>query len=43
MGRYVVDAAPGSYRLGVSPSKPYRKYALTVEECGVPASLSSEA
>ena len=43
MGRYVVDAAPGNYRLDVSPSKPDRKYALTVEECGVPASLSGEA
>ncbi|MCA1718824.1 MAG: hypothetical protein LC781_19030 [Actinobacteria bacterium] len=37
MGRSVVDA-PGSYRLDVSPSKPDRKYALTVEECGIPSS-----
>ena len=43
IGRYVVDTAPGSYRLDVSPSKPDRKYALTVEECGVPPSLSGEA
>ncbi len=35
MGRYVVDAAPGSYRLEISPSKSDQRYALTVEECGV--------
>jgi hypothetical protein len=43
MGRYVVDAAPGSYRLDITPSKPDRRYAVTIEECGVPASLSEEA
>jgi hypothetical protein len=38
MGRTIVDAEPGSYRLDVSPSKSDRRYALTVEECGVPSS-----
>jgi hypothetical protein len=36
MGRSVVDTEPGSYRLAVSPSKSDRRYALIVEECGVP-------
>lgn len=36
MGRYVVDAAPGSYRLGVDPGGWGKRYAVTVEECGVP-------
>lgn len=35
---FVVDAEPGSYRLDVTPSDPDRRYALTVEECGVPSS-----
>jgi hypothetical protein len=30
MGRYVVDAAPGSYRLDITPSKPDRRYAVTI-------------
>ncbi len=36
MGRTIVDAEPGSYRVAISPSKSDRRYALTVEECGVP-------
>jgi len=36
MGRTIVDAKPGSYRVAVSPSESNRRYALTVEECGVP-------
>jgi hypothetical protein len=36
MGRTVVDAAPGSYRVAVSPSESDRRYAVLVEECGVP-------
>jgi hypothetical protein len=38
MGRTIVDTAPGSYRLEISPSKSDRRYALTVEECGVSSS-----
>lgn len=37
-GRYVVDAEPGSYRLHISPQMWDQRYALTVEECGVPSS-----
>ena len=36
MGRTIVDASPGSYRVALSPSKSDRRYALLVEECGVP-------
>jgi hypothetical protein len=36
MGRTIVDTAPGSYRLEISPSKSDRRYAVLVEECGVP-------
>jgi hypothetical protein len=35
MGRTIVDAEPGSYRVTISPSKPDRRYALLVEECGL--------
>jgi hypothetical protein len=35
MGRTIVDAEPGSYRVAISPSKSDRRYAVTVEECGV--------
>jgi hypothetical protein len=31
-----VDAEPGSYIVAVSPSKADRRYAVLVEECGVP-------
>ena len=36
MGRTIVDAEPGSYRVAISPSKSDRRYALLVEECEVP-------
>ena len=36
MGRTIVDTEQGSYRVAVSPSKADRRYAILVEECGVP-------
>jgi hypothetical protein len=33
MGRTIVDAEPGSYRLDITPSKSDRRYAVLVEEC----------
>ena len=33
MGRTVIDAPPGSYRVDISPSKIDRRYARLVEEC----------
>ncbi len=38
MGRYVVDAPPGSYGLSVDPGAWDKRYAVKVEECGVPSS-----
>ncbi|MDP8973119.1 MAG: hypothetical protein M3N45_08035 [Actinomycetota bacterium] len=35
-GRYVVDAAPGSYRLNIDPGAWDKRYAVSVEECGEP-------
>lgn len=35
-GRYVVNAAPGSYQIRIDPGAWDKRYALTVEECGVP-------
>ena len=34
-GRYVVDAVPGSYQISIDPGAWTKRYALTVEECGV--------
>ncbi len=36
MGRTIVDAEPGSYRVAISPSEADRRYVVLVEECGVP-------
>jgi hypothetical protein len=36
IGRTIVDAEPGSYKVTVSPSKSDRRYAVLVEECEVP-------
>lgn len=35
MGRTIVDAEPGSYRVAMSPSNADRRYAILMEECGV--------
>jgi hypothetical protein len=37
MGRTIVEAEPGSYRVAASPSKSDRRYAVLVEEYGVMA------
>ncbi len=34
MGRYVVDAPPGSYGLSIDPGGWGKRYAVKVEECG---------
>ncbi len=35
MGRYVVDATPGSYGLSIDPGGWDKRYAVKIEECGV--------
>ncbi len=34
MGRYVVDAPPGRYRLNVDPGAWDKRYTIKIEECG---------